>query len=73
MFNIKKSILAASLAIAGLGATGTAAADVIGLYGSNNNASIISFLAASGHTAYTLGSLDDASLSCCCAPAATAR
>lgn len=62
MFNIKKSIVAASLAFAGLTAAGSAAADVIGLYGSNNNAAIISFLNANGHTAYTLGGLNDASL-----------
>ncbi|QYF94941.1 PEP-CTERM sorting domain-containing protein [Massilia sp. PAMC28688] len=62
MFNIKKSIIAASLAFAGLTAAGSAAADVIGLYGSNNNDAIISFLTANGHTAYNLGGLDAGSL-----------
>lgn len=62
MLNIKKTFVAVTLAIAGLAAAGSASATVVGLFGSNSNGQIISFLNANGHTASNLGALDAGSL-----------
>lgn len=62
MLNIKKTFVAATLAIAGLAAAGSASATVVGLYGGNSNSQIISFLNANGHTASNLSGLDAGTL-----------
>lgn len=59
--NVKSAILT-TLACASLAAAGSASATVIGLYGNNSNAAIVSFLNTNGYTASTLSTLTATSL-----------